>query len=344
MRLTGQQHQQLVDALLDGFDLNSFAQMVRAYLDVRLDKIIASNDNFETVVSKTVGWAEKSDRVNDLIAGAKAANPTNRTIENLPDHFGNGQTPVNTAPAMTLTLDKFQQQRLADLEKHLISNAELLNDYEKLLETETDPRRLKHIQHEIERQKEAIVGYQTQYDELKGSNTIVGGSTPENDAIQAVGDQITELQQQITGMELRLTAQHEQTRSQMSAQQEMILAQIDASRRATVAAVTEKLDQQQLETVELLYDIVDRQQIAQWEAENTANMVRHALVELSKQPSAAQWQQLLGAVDSDAEWQQKLKLTIPIIPMILEYESEVALDVLPALREKWQQLIAKIKR
>ncbi|MCO5196499.1 MAG: effector-associated domain EAD1-containing protein [Anaerolineae bacterium] len=87
MRLTGKQHQQLVDALLDGFELSSFAQMVRAYLDVRLDKIIASNDNFETVVSKTVGWAEKSDRVNDLIAGAKTANPTNRAIENLPDSY-----------------------------------------------------------------------------------------------------------------------------------------------------------------------------------------------------------------------------------------------------------------
>ncbi|MCO5186009.1 MAG: hypothetical protein M9965_18995 [Anaerolineae bacterium] len=53
-------------------------------------------------------------------------------------------------------------------------------------------------------------------------------------------DNDSQLIRKLNQMEESLTAQHEQTRTQMSAQQDKILAQIDASRRETVEAVTVK--------------------------------------------------------------------------------------------------------
>ena len=65
-------------------------------------------------------------------------------------------------------------------------------------------------------------------------------------------------------------------RTQMSASRTRFWLRSAPAGARAVKAVTVKLDQQQLETVELMYDIVDQQQITQWEAENTAaNMVRH---------------------------------------------------------------------
>ena len=87
MQLLGKQFNQLSEALIDGFDFNAFRRMLRIELEERLDTIAPGQANIIDAVDAVIRWAERTDRIDDLIAGAKAANPTNQAITDLPDSF-----------------------------------------------------------------------------------------------------------------------------------------------------------------------------------------------------------------------------------------------------------------
>jgi hypothetical protein len=74
---------------------------------------------------------------------------------------------------------------------------------------------------------------------------------------------------------------------------------------------------------------------------------QQALVELHRLrqglPDGEQWQTVLGLLQREMGWQQKLKLTLPLIPGILAFESEAGVDVIPALRESWQKLVDRFR-
>jgi small GTP-binding protein len=80
MSLSGSQIKILMDALLSAFDFDSLRMVVRFHLDEDLDRIVAGN-NFREVVFNLITWAERTDRVEELVRGARAENPTNPTLD-----------------------------------------------------------------------------------------------------------------------------------------------------------------------------------------------------------------------------------------------------------------------
>lgn len=98
MQLSGDDYRKITKALIDAFDTDSFAYMLRSYLSVRLDTITTEKISFTTIVRDTVNWAQREDRVEDLVAGAKKANPHNQQLQSLPDTFADSAT--NPAPAI----------------------------------------------------------------------------------------------------------------------------------------------------------------------------------------------------------------------------------------------------
>ncbi len=74
------------------FKRDDLVQMVRHELNEDLDEI-AGNDKLRTVVFNLIEWAEKSDRLGELINGAVAENPTNAELQMLATAFGERQTP-----------------------------------------------------------------------------------------------------------------------------------------------------------------------------------------------------------------------------------------------------------
>lgn len=241
------------------------------------------------------------------------------------------------------------EQRLQDLQRNINREAELLNAYEEQLAYESDPRRLKKIQYEINRQKETIAGYRQESDQIQ--TTLPAIAAPESDAVQKQLDdmnkQLSAISQQIDNAETRLVAGQKEIRDDIRQQQEAILAHIDAQHRQTIAVLVNKMDADQLELTELLLDAADNQQIAQWQAEQLTLLTQQTLVDLKQlrqnQPDAAQWDNILDALASQTGWEQKLKLTVPLIPGILEFESEMAMDVVPALKQAWGNLVDKIR-
>ena len=74
-QLTGPQYEAIAAALLQAFDYNSLARLLRQALDYRLELIASKYDGFATVVQETLRWAEREGRVDELLAAAKAFRP-----------------------------------------------------------------------------------------------------------------------------------------------------------------------------------------------------------------------------------------------------------------------------
>lgn len=97
MQLSGDNYRLIGQALLDAFDVNSFARMLRGFLNpaVRLDTITSEKSDFTTIVYETLDWAQQADRVEELVAGAKKANPTNQRLQALPSSYGESTNIAN---------------------------------------------------------------------------------------------------------------------------------------------------------------------------------------------------------------------------------------------------------
>ncbi len=79
MALTGSEIEALQNALLDAFDPSTLEQMVRIGLDENLPTI-AGGANFRDVTFNLIRWAERTGRVDDLLAAAMQANPDNPAL------------------------------------------------------------------------------------------------------------------------------------------------------------------------------------------------------------------------------------------------------------------------
>jgi hypothetical protein len=82
MALTGQQIDQIQQALLDGYDEASLRQMVRVELDVDL-RHVAGGENLTEVTLNLVKWVDRQHRVQELITAAVNANPINPELQAL---------------------------------------------------------------------------------------------------------------------------------------------------------------------------------------------------------------------------------------------------------------------
>ena len=89
MKLDGAKIEQIQNAFLDAFNESSLQQMCKIHLDEYLFHIVSRNANFKKVVFDLIGWAERFGRVNDLLSGARKANPGNQMLADLEIGFDN---------------------------------------------------------------------------------------------------------------------------------------------------------------------------------------------------------------------------------------------------------------
>ncbi|MFN8463919.1 MAG: effector-associated domain EAD1-containing protein [Caldilineaceae bacterium] len=82
MRLSKQQFLQAKTALLDGYDRAGLRRMVRLGLDISLDEITSGTTDSD-VVFDLIEWAERSDKVPDLIQAAVESNDHNEALKQL---------------------------------------------------------------------------------------------------------------------------------------------------------------------------------------------------------------------------------------------------------------------
>jgi hypothetical protein len=82
MTLKGSQIAQVKEALFDAFDEAELRVLVREVLDERLDAI-AGNGSLETTCFELVAWADRTNRIDELITGACRKRPHNVKLQQL---------------------------------------------------------------------------------------------------------------------------------------------------------------------------------------------------------------------------------------------------------------------
>jgi tetratricopeptide (TPR) repeat protein len=82
MKLNGKQFEAISKSLLDAFNLDSLKAMVRIQLEEQLEQI-ARPGPLPKVVHDMIEWAEKKDRVQQLIDGAYTSSRSNRMLQEL---------------------------------------------------------------------------------------------------------------------------------------------------------------------------------------------------------------------------------------------------------------------
>lgn len=276
--------------------------------------------------------ADKQGAMPRLLAYVEKHNPYQY------QRFAERLRPQTTPPPPTM--NQLQQQRLHDLQQNIQRSLDLLRDYEDLSQLEDDPRKLLRYRREIEREKASLKRYEEDAAALgpfsapsPEANVMQQSLNTLHQKVDSLSQQLSDVDRKVAGGQVNIMAH---------------LVKLDHQQHTYYMALTQRLDKHQIELVDLLLDAADKQQIAQWEAAQLTLLAQQALVQLhhlrQNQPDAAQWQTFSALLAQDAAWEQKLKWTLPLIPGILELESEGRVDVIAALREAWGRVRDRLQK
>ena len=208
-----------------------------------------------------------------------------------------------------MTLPAYYQQRLKDLEDNIKQDLELLKDYDDELRYTTDPRIKARYRREIVRQEESIARYKNEYATLQQES--IGTSSP---------------QMQEVDIQLR----------QMDAKLNLLLS----GQGAIYEDLLNQLNQTQLVLTQKLQDAVDTNQVSEPQMQQMLEVLEKHIPSLP--PNQAAIAEVIK--DPELDVKQKLKVTLPMVPMFLEYEGEFELGSGFNIRSAWERLVAKLRR
>ena len=225
------------------------------------------------------------------------------------------------------------ERRIQQLADNIRKDMDLLNDFEDELRYETDPRRLARYRREIERQHESLSRYQQEYDELRGQLT---GEPPAG--MQNTADLLRQMDAKLDG----LVGGQKAMQDDLKDFRKTLLARFDDSEQTIISAVVQRLDQNQSATVQSILDEIETHRLPENELQGTLNVIQQTLSEIKQKEAGYYDSQLVRDVgnlsevvdDPKLDVNHKLKVSVPIIPLILSYETEVGLN----LKAAWQRL------
>jgi len=232
--------------------------------------------------------------------------------------------------------------RLQDLADNIRQDLNLLKEYEDELRYETDPRRLARYRREIERQRESLTRYQQEYDELQ--KQVTGEPSAE------MVDTANLLRQMDAKLDDVLKNQ-KVMQDDLKDLRKTLLARFDASEQVIISTIVQRLDQNQLATVQSILDEIETHRVPENELQETLSTIQQALLEIRQTEIGLYDSQLMSEAknlsevvdDPKLDVTHKLKVSIPIIPLILSYETEVELKSGLNLKAAWQRLKAGVR-
>ncbi len=206
-----------------------------------------------------------------------------------------------------MTFPECYQKRLEDLEDNIKQDLELLKDYDDELRYTTDPRLKARYRREITRQENSVSRYKQEYNRLQ--QELTGQPSP---------------QMQEVGIQLR----------QMDAKLNILLS----GQVAIYEDLLKQLDQNQLVLTQKLQDALDANQVSEPQMQQMLAVLEERIPLLP--PSQAAITEVIK--DPELDVKQKLKVTLPIVPMLVEYEGEFELGSGFNIKTAWEKLVAKL--
>jgi hypothetical protein len=226
--------------------------------------------------------------------------------------------------------------RLQHLEDNIKQDLALLKKYEDAERYEDDPRRQTRYKREIQQLKESATRYQQEYDDLRVQ--ITGEPTPK---MQDVAIQL----QQINNRLNRLSAGQKAIYENINYLRQGMLNRYEVSQRHMIAVITERLNQVQIGTISSVLEALEADRVSEFETQQLLEGTQQMLAVLNQRnivlPGQQKVTEAIKAPELDAK--HKLRVTVPIIPSILEYEGELELGTGINLKAAWQNLLVRFR-
>ncbi|MEH2285449.1 MAG: hypothetical protein V7K90_29730 [Nostoc sp.] len=227
--------------------------------------------------------------------------------------------------------------RLQHLEDNIKQDQNLLKEYEDSLRYEDDPRRKAKYTREIKQLRESANRYQKEYDELQMQITGEPTAQMQNVAIQL---------QQINTRIDRLSAGQKAIYENINHLRKGLLDRYNAGEQNIIAAITEQLDQSQMFTISTVLDAIETNQITEQEMQLIFQGIQQNITKLQQNSTALPASQaaLVEVINAPGlDFKHRLKVGIPLIPFILDYEGELELGTGINLKGAWQALVVRFK-
>ena len=226
--------------------------------------------------------------------------------------------------------------RLQHLEDNIRQDQDLLKEYEDTLRYEDDPLRKAKYTRQIQQLKESANRYQNEYDELRVKIT---GETVQmhNVAIQ--------LQDINTRLD-RLSAGQKAIYENINHLRQGLLARYNAGEKNIIAAITERMDQGQISMIACVLDALEADQVSEAEMQYMLQGIQPSITILQQRgtalpPAQQELAEIMNAPGLD--FKHRVKVGIPIIPFILDYEGELELGTGINLKAAWQSLVLRFR-
>ncbi len=233
--------------------------------------------------------------------------------------------------------NSFIDIRLKDLDDNIKQDLALLKKYEDTSRFEDGPRRQAKYQREIEQLRESANRYQQELDELQKQTA----SEP-TVHMQAVAIQ---LQQVHTKLD-RLSAGQKAIYENINHLRQGLLTRYKASEQNIIAAITEQLNRDQITTLSTILDALEAEQVSEGEMQNILQSIHLSLTTLQQQGIAlpAEQETLAELINTPGlDTKHRLKICLPIIPFLLDYEGELELGTGIELKAVWQKLWVRFR-
>ncbi len=225
--------------------------------------------------------------------------------------------------------------RFQQLEANIARIFTLIDEFEVEMLDEDSPDRRSKYRRRIERLRELNAGYQQEYDELK---TQVTCEVPEQ--MQDVAAKLQRVNTQINALGNLVLGSYAEL-------QKTLLARYTATERTVVTAITEQLNQNHLVTVQLVLDALEANYISEAEIQQFVKGIQQILGVLEEKnltlpPGKDAVTKAINDPVLDAK--HKLKVSLPIIPFLLDYEGELELGAGFNLKAAWERWVAKYRK
>ncbi|MGB5961356.1 MAG: hypothetical protein WBG73_11900 [Coleofasciculaceae cyanobacterium] len=211
----------------------------------------------------------------------------------------------------------------------------MIDEFEIELLDEDSPDRRSKYRRRIERLRELNAGYQQEYDELKMQVTCEA-----SEQMQDVAAELQRVNTQINALGNLVLSSYAELRK-------TLLARYTATEQTVVAAITERLDQNHLITVQLILDALESNHISEAEIQQFVKGIQQMLGVLPEKrlaflPGKNAVAEVINDPALDAK--HKLKVSLPIIPFLLDYEGELELGAGFNLKAAWERWVAKYRK
>ncbi|MDY6802412.1 MAG: hypothetical protein SXA11_01195 [Cyanobacteriota bacterium] len=222
-------------------------------------------------------------------------------------------------------------QRLKDLEDNITQDLELLKEYEDALRYAENPRIIRGYHKEVERQEKSIKNYKLQYAELKKQELAEESSKQ----IQDVGNKLQVLDEKVNILLSGQVAIYQDINQMRQA----LLERYDEGEQAIINAIAQQLDESQLALTQRLLEAVEANQISQPEMQQMLAVLEKRIPSLP--PSQATTVEIIKNPELDAK--HKLKVTLPLVPLLVNYEGELVLGAGLNVKSAWEKLVNKLR-